>query len=51
MKNQLTLRAVVEALYMINDETTAYYNTETGAISFQSEYDSYDDIDVPRRAR
>jgi len=45
MNNPINLSTIVEALYMINDETTAFYNTETGAIAFQSEYDSYDDID------
>ena len=46
MKSIINLKAIVEALCMVNDETTAFYNTETGAIAFQSEYDSYDGIDT-----
>ena len=45
MNNPINLKAIVEALYMVNDETTAYYNTETEAIALQSEYDSYDGIE------
>ena len=45
MNNPINLKAIVEALHMVNDETSAFYNTETGAIAHYSEYDSHDDTD------